>query len=435
MVQRTQRSRVARRLSALLAIVVLGAAMLIPAVSASAAEPTDMVLEWNLNAVNAIGNLPTATPPGLGQAPPPSVISLAMVQGAVYDAVNAIDGTHEPYLLHIHAPADASQAAAVATAAHNVLVGLVAAPPPQVIASLDALYATSLGKIPDGQAKTDGITVGTAAAAVMLADRVGDGRTGTGLWPVGTEPGQWRLVPPTNLNVFSWVGDIRPFSLMRTNQFKADAPPKLTSKQYAAEFNEVKALGAKTGSSRTAEQTALANWIVVNPFPQQNAIFRDLSTSHGLSTAEQARLFALTTVSSADALIDCFNQKGFYLFWRPQTAIQNADSDGNPATVADPNWVSLFPNPGYPDMPSGYNCYTAANMNAGRAFFGTDNVAFNVTNSAGTRSYTQFSGYIHDAIEGRILIGFHFRSADVNGARIGQQTAKWVVLHDFRAGH
>ncbi len=298
-----------------------------------------------------------------------------------------------------------------------------------------ALSKTSLGKIADGKAKSDGIIVGTAAAAVMLADRLDDGRTGTGTFPVGTKPGEWRLVPPMNANVFSWVGEVRPFSLKRPNQFKVDAPPKLTSKQYAKEFDEVKKLGAKTGSTRTADQDVLANWIVVNPFGPVNQTLRDLATGHGLSTAEQARLFAMTSVSSADALIDCFNQKHLRLFWRPQTAIQEAANDGNPNTAADPSWVSLFPTPGYPDMPSGYNCFTASNMNAAKAFFGTDHVAFNVTNSAGTRSYTRFSGYVHDAIEGRILIGFHFRSADEQGAWLGKTVAKWVARHEFRPVH
>src|SRR6185295_17144350 len=136
-------------------------------------------LQWNLNAVTAIGTPTTATPPGLGQVPPIASVNLAMVQGAIYDAVNAIDGTHEPYLLHIHAPATASQAAAAATAAHNVLVGLVPTPPAGYVANLDTLYAASLGLIPDGQPKSDGIVIGTAAAAVMLADRLGDGRSGT----------------------------------------------------------------------------------------------------------------------------------------------------------------------------------------------------------------------------------------------------------------
>src|SRR6476620_2481733 len=168
----------ARWLSIPMAIVVLAATTLIPAASAAAAEPTDMVLEWNINAINAIQNANGATPPGLGQVPPLAPVNLAIVHAAIYDAVNAIDGTHKPYLLHIHAPPDASQAAAAATAAHHVLVGIVPTTLPQVTASLDELYKISLAKITDGKAKSDGITVGAAAAAVMLADRLDDGRNG-----------------------------------------------------------------------------------------------------------------------------------------------------------------------------------------------------------------------------------------------------------------
>jgi hypothetical protein len=429
---RSQRSRARRWLITPMTVVLVGAAMLIPATSVAAAEPTNPVLDWNINAINAIANANAADPAGLGQVPPLAAINLAMVHAAIYDAVNAIDGTHRPYLLDTRAPSTASKAAAVATAAHHVLLGLVATTPPAVVTSLDKLYGDYLLTIPAGQAKTDGITIGAAAAAAMLADRLGDGRSATTLWPVGTAPGEWRPVAPASTNVFGYIGDVRPLSLHRTDQFRADAPPKLTSQEYAREFNEVKALGAQVGSSRNADQQALANWIFVNPFGPQNATFRSLATSHGLSTAEQARLFAMTTVSSADALIDCLHQKGRYAFWRPQTAIREAANDGNPDTVADPNWLSLFQTPGYPDMPSGYNCYTAAQMNAARAFFGTNDVGFSVTNSAGTRSYTQFTGYVHDAIEGRILIGFHFRSADESGAWIGQKVAHWVSVHEFR---
>ena len=263
----------ARWLSIPMTIVVPGATMLIPAASAAAAEPTDMVLEWNTNAINAIENAKgNAARPGPGAAA--GADQPRDRPGAIYDAVNAIDGTHEPYLLDIHAPPDASQAAAAATAAHHVLVGLVPATLPQVTASLDGLYATSLGKIPDGKAKSDGITVGAAAAAVMLADRLDDGRNGTRPFDVGTDPGEWRPVPPLSNNVFSWVGDIRPFSLKRSDQFRTRAPPPLKSKQYAREFNEVKALGAQTGSTRTPDQDALANWIVVNPFGPVNQTFR-----------------------------------------------------------------------------------------------------------------------------------------------------------------
>ena len=258
----------------------------------------------------------------------------------------------------------------------------------------------------------------------MLADRLDDGRNGTRMFDVGTDPGEWRPVPPLSNNVFSWIGQVRPFSLKRPNQIRIPAPPPLKSKRYAREFNEVKALGAKTNSTRNPDQEALANWIVVNPFGPVNTTFRGLATSHGLSTAEQARLFAMTSLSAADSLISCWNNKDFYEFWRPQTAIQEAATDGNRKTTADPNWMSLFPTPGYPDWPSGYNCFAAGMMNAGKAFFGTDKVAFDITNANATRSYTRFTGYIHEAIEGRILIGFHFRSADELGAFIGEKTAQ-----------
>ncbi len=429
----------ASRISIPVTIAVLAAMLVVPA-SASAAEPTDMVLEWNTNAINAIQNPNNPPPPpapqvapGLGQVPPLAGVNLAIVHAAIYDAVNAIDGTHEPYLLDIHAPADASQAAAAATAAHHVLVGLVPSTLPQVTASLDGLYATSLGRITDGKAKSDGITVGAAAAAVLLADRLNDGRTGTRTFDVGTDPGEWRPVPPLSNNVFSWVGEIRPFSLKRADQIRIPPPMPLKSQRYTREFNEVKALGAQVGSSRTPDQQALANWIVVNPFGPVNATFRNLATGHGLSTAEQARLFAMTSMSSADSFISCWNNKDFYEFWRPQTAIQEAATDGNPNTTADPGWMSLFPTPGYPDWPSGYNCFSAAMMHAGKAFFGTNDVAFDITNANATRSYTRFTGYIADSIDGRILTGFHFRTADELGAFIGEKAARWVNRHEFGA--
>jgi hypothetical protein len=193
----------------------------------------------------------------------------------------------------------------------------------------------------------------------------------------------------------------------------------------------VKALGAQTGSSRSVAQEALAQFIVMNPFGIVNRAFREIATAKGLSTAEQARLFAMTSFSSADALISCWDNKNAFLSWRPQTAINLGDSDGNPATVGDPNWKSLFPTPGYPDNPSGYNCFAAGMMNAGRAFFGTDFVSFSLTGGAYTRTYHRFTDYVRDAIDGRILIGFHFRHADVNGAWIGKKAAQWVAKHEF----
>jgi len=431
MTRARQRSIVSLWLSIPMAIALIAVSILVPA-TAAAREPTDMVLEWNINAVNAIGNAPTATPPGLGQPPPLQPIHIAMVHGAIYDAVMAIVDTHEPYLDGLNARRSSSQAAAVAAAARGVLVGLASASP-AVTASVDGLYATSLAKIRDGKAKDRGIAVGQAAAAAMLADRVGDGRFGTYMFPVGTRPGQWRLVPPLNANSFGWVSLVTPFTLRSQDQFRIGAPFALTSADYAREFNEVKRLGGAS-STRTPAQARLASWASVSPVPMVNRGLRDIATKRHLSTSQQARLFVMTSMSAADTLIACWENKDHWRFWRPQTAIQEAASDGNPATVADPSWTSLIPTPGYPDPPSGFNCFVSGSMNAARAYFGTNRMTFDLTSIGATpvtRRYTKFSGPINDAIDGRVLVGLHFRRADVQGAWLGKNVASWLSTHYF----
>ncbi len=427
-----QRSRGRRWLSMPMAIALIAISLLIPATSVSAREPTDMVLEWNINAINAIGNPADATPPGLGQPPPLAPIHLAMVHGAIYDAVMAIVDTHEEYLDGLNARRSSSQPAAVAAAAHGVLVGLTSGSP-TVKASVDSLYAASLAKIRNGTAKQRGITVGKAAAAAMLANRVGDGRFGTYAFAVGTQPGEWRPVPPANANTFGWISLVKPFTLRRADQYRIGAPYPLTSAAYAREFNEVKRLGGAT-SVRTPEQARIASWASVNPFSMVNRGLRDIATKRHLSTSQQARLFVMTSMSTADSLIACWENKDHWHFWRPQTAIQLADTDGNPATVADPTWTSLIGNPGYPDPPSGFNCLVSGAMNAARAYFRTDRMKFSLTSVGAapvTRNYTRFSGPIKDAIEGRILVGIHFRRADVQGAWLGGKVARYLSTHYF----
>jgi hypothetical protein len=426
------RSRARRWLSMPLAIALIATSMLVP-IAATAAEPTDMVLEWNTNAVNAIGNAGTATPPGLGQPPPLAPIHLAMVHGAIYDAVMAIVGSHDPYLAGLDAPSSASQAAAVAAAAHGVLVGLTAAAP-NVTTSLDGLLAASLARVPDGTAKAAGIDVGEAAAAAMLAERTGDGRFGTYVFPSGDQPGQWRPVGPQNANVFAWVSLVDPFTLDSPDQYRIGAPFALDSAAYAAEFNEVKGIGGTT-STRNPRQAQLATFVSANPFGMVNSGLRSIAMANGLSTSEQARLFVMTSMSSADALISCWENKDHWLFWRPQTAIQQAAHDGNAATVADPTWTSLVGNPGYPDAPSGYNCFMSGVMNAARAYFKTNRMTFTLTSPGAapvTRYYRQFSGVIKDAIDGRIYIGLHFRRADEQGAWLGMKVARWAATNYFQ---
>ena len=441
-------SRGRRWLAGLSVLTLVGAVGLFPVASVAAAEPANPVLDWNINAVNAIGN-PVAplvtvppTPPGLGQPPPIAVIHLAMVHGAIYDAVNAIDGGHEPYLSGLPSAPGASKAAAVAAAAHDVLVALPApfpGNPDPMRASVAGLYEDYVDGIPDSSEKEQGIAIGQAAAAAMIADRADDHRfEGTPLWPIGTLKGEWRPVETANNNAFAWVANVDPFTLKGTDQFRTEGPYDLTSPEWAAEFNEVKMLGSNDPSTRTEAQNLLASFVSANLFSAFNRTLREIAMANGLSTTEQAMLFVRTTISAADALIGCWDNKEHWMQWRPQTAIRLADQDGNPDTEADTTWTAQFQNPGYPDNPSGFNCFTAGWFYAARQFFGTDKMSYEVT-SAGTaplpqpvtRSYTRFTGIMKDAIDGRILIGYHYRSADEQGAWLGKKVAQWVDKHYF----
>ena len=434
----TQRSTTRRWLAAVAALAVVAAAGLIPTASAAAAEPTNMVLDWNLNAVNALSNAPTATPPGAGQTPPVASSELAMVQGAVYDAVNAIDGGHVPYLAGLpSAPVSASKAAAAATAAHHVLVGLVPPLPPAVVANLDTLYTASLAEITAGQAKTDGISIGAAAAAAMLAERANDGRFVPYSFTASTTIGKWRPeLPSFASDPFAWVSNVRPFTMTSTSQFRTAGPLDLASAEYAVEFNEVKTLGAATGSTRTAAQTQLARFYSANPLPFMNRAFREVAAARGLSLAEEARLFAMTSMASADALIGCWDDKDYWSFWRPITAIREAASDGNPATAPEADWAPFFVTPPYPDHPSGYNCYSAAMMHTAAIYFRGDKVTFTLTSPAPlltdpTRTYHRFTAVLKDTINARIYMGIHYRTPDVQGAWLGKKVAQWVARHYF----
>jgi hypothetical protein len=447
MTRSQQPSRGRRWLAAFSALVLVVMAGLIPTASVSAADPTNMVLVWNENAVNVLSAAPTADPPGLGNAPPLSPLHLAMVHGAIYDAVNAIDGGHQPYLDGLSAPSTASKAAAIAQAAHDVLLGVMPTTPLAVQTRVNGMLTASLALIDPGQAKDDGIAIGAEAAAAMLLARANDGRFDVEPFPTSDDVGKWRLVPPLNLNVFGQFATVTPLTMKRPGQWRTGRPPEITSPEYAAEFNEVKALGAQSGSSRTPAQTLLAGFATANPLFFMNKGLRDIATAKGLSTTQQALLFVKASMASTDALIGCSYNKKSTLTWRPQTAIREALNDGNPLTSPDGDWLSLFATPGYPDMPSGYNCYTAGFWHSVRLYFGTDRMTFSLTspgvpanplagNPVGvpgsTRNYSRFTGVIRDTIEGRILNGFHFRTTDVQGAWLGKKVAQYLDNHYFQ---
>ena len=384
----------------------------------------DTVTDWNLNASQAL--FATA-----GQPPQLSVPHLAMVHGAVYDAVNAIDGRHEGYLLtaRVGSPFDSKEAAA-ATAAYRMLLNIV----PGQQAALDARYAASLAGIAEGPAKTRGIAVGEAAAAAMIVARTGDGRFGPFRFAVGFGPGEWRPVLPAFVNdPAAWLKDLRPFLIESSSQFRSKGPLRLDSPRYAREFAEVKSVGSATSTTRTAEQTLAARYWAENPPATWSRIFRTLSAQEGLSLVENARLYAMLYMTAADSLISVWEDKAARSFWRPITAIREAGTDGNPRTEADAGWLPLIANPPYPEHPSGHTGLSGSIVATLREFFGTDKIAWTDTNNAGlTRGFTRLSDAIDEIVDARVWSGIHFRTADIQGARIGREVAKWRDKHYFR---
>jgi hypothetical protein len=304
---------------------------------------------------------------------------------------------------------------------------------------LDAALVSSLAAIPDGTSKAGGIAIGAAAAEAMLDEREDDGRFVPFSFPVGTDPGVWRPTPPGFVNdPFAWISKVDPFMIESTSQFRTDGPNALASEEYTADYNEVKALGSLSSTSRTPEQTAVALFYVENSIVMLNRTFRTIAEEEGLTPVEEARLFGMLNLTGADAVINCWDDKGFHRFWRPITAIRLGDDDTNPTTVGDPSWTPLFPTPPgtppYPDHPSGYNCITGSVMNAAKDFFGTNKLEFTIhsNSSNADREYRKLTDVYKDTIDARVYLGIHFRTADVQGAVLGKKVAAWVSKHYFQ---
>ena len=388
--------------------------------AAPARLSADAVADWNAIAVQATV---TGTRPG-----PSGVLDIATVQAAIYDAVQAIEKRFEPYYVEIPG-ASGSPEAAAAKAAHDVLVNRF----PAQASSLDTTYQEYLSS--RGLSETDpGVAVGASAAAGIIALRASDGSFPASSPPFtgGTAPGVWRPTPPGNLPMAApWLGNVTPFTLTRPSQFRAAAPPALTSAEYAKDYNEVKAMGALNNSSRTPEQTDLAHFWNANYPVLWNQVLRDIAGAHVNNIAESARLFALADMAMADAIITAWNEKNRSVFWRPITAIQEGENDGNPETAGDSNWLSLINAPPYPDHTSGANNLSSAVTRALARFFETDRMTFSITTTnAGpttqdTRTYERFSDAAQEVVDARIYEGIHFRFADEAARKQGKQVADW----------
>lgn len=395
-----------------------------PAESAEA----DEVLDWNATALDAIRADRTA--------PPIAARNLAMAHAAIYDAVNAIATTHEPYLSRPQAPPDASQPAAAASAAHRVLSTVF----PQQRPSFDARFQASLAAVPEGPQKSEGIRVGQEAADAILQSRQGDlevGSAGT-LPPQGV--GVWGPVAPGQSALLPGWGRIRPFCMRSGDQFRQKGPPKPQTGAYANAFERVKALGAKNSAVRTPEQTQIALfWAdgpgTATPPGHWNVIAQDVSRRQGLSPADNARAFALLNLALADAAIAAWDMKYTYHEWRPISGIRLADQDGNNRTEPDPNWEPLVPTPPFPDYVSGHSTFSTAGAEMLSLVFGNDRISFTTTSDdlpGVQRSFTSFSAAAEEAGESRIFGGIHWAHADKDGAKAGRQLARHVSNHHLK---
>jgi len=396
-----------------------------------AADPA-VITDWNATMVATI-----ITDAGKGNAE--GLLWYSFVQAAVYNAVVGITHRYELYEWNVRGPRAASPEAAAAAAAHGVLLNYF----PASATRLNTAYDASLAKVPDGSAKDQGVRYGERAAARIIELRTDDGRNNPDVAfnpPLPLAAGVWRPTPPGNGAFFDpWLSQVRPLTLDSPDQFRPAAPPALTSTTYTTEFNEVKAFGARTGSSRTALQTQTALFFSDIPIGPLQGSLRDLVTRRGLDINDSARLFAAADLSAADAIIAAWDGKLHYGWWRPITAIRLAADDGNDATVADPAWESLLNNPAYPDWPSGLcNVMGAVGRSVTRVL-GDGTIDLNITSVAAgspgpplTRHYATAADLNAEAIDARVWSGIHFRTADVVASQMGTQVADWALDHYFQ---
>ena len=404
------------------AVAALAAANLAPAM-AQATKPVSQVVQWNQTLLVIVRT------PGTQPATIHPTRSFAIMHAAIYDAVNAIDGTHQPYLVRLGASHFASQEAAAAAAAHEVLVKLY----PSFQATLDAQLQQALAQLPT-RGKAEGISIGNTVADRILALRSNDGSNAQPIpYVFGNAPGDYQSTPPNfpKQPQFTHWSRVTPFALESASQFRPGGPPRLTGDRYSDAFDQVKLLGIAGSTTATPDQALTGrfwNGAIQNYW---NEIAQTASLAHGLTTAQNARLFALLNLSFADGVIAFYDAKYTYNFWRPVTAIRAAAADGNPDTEADPNWLpevgNTTPDPSYPGA---HAVISAAGAEVLISFFHTDHLEFSVTSEVMPgveRSFTSFPAAAEEATLSRIFAGVHFLFDLTTGQRLGSDIADFIV--------
>jgi hypothetical protein len=413
------------RASAIMLVVILAGLVALATPARAAARPPSReqaraVLDWNHIAQNAIT---------VGRPAASSELLMAIVQVAVYDAVVAIHGGARPYAAAPRVSRPASTTAAVATAAHHVLVARV----PTQATSVEVAYVDALAGIPNGPGKANGIRLGAQVARTILRLRADDGFDDPAPYvqtPPG--PGVFEPVAPTTPEDVK-LARVRPFTFDEPWRYRPAGPTPLRSRAYARDLAEVAALGRADSTTRTPEQTAIAQFWSDNHFDQLNRGLGRLADARHLGIRDTARLLAMAHVAAADALIGCWEAKYHYRFWRPVHAIRRAGGDGNPATHPDPTWTALL-TVNHPEYPSGTACYSAAITRAVAAFFDTDRVRLTLDSAVtgDRRSYSRLSEVNSEVRLARIAGGLHFRHSILDGAQLGRRVASHVTRHYFQ---
>ena len=381
-----------------------------------------VVTEWNAIAARTIFT-ENASPI------PSSALYFAFVSIAMHDAVVAIEGRYKPYTDQPRAQANASPEVAAATAAYRVLSYYF----PLSAENLAADYAAALAGVSDGVGMVHGKRVGGAAADQVIQLRQNDGRGAAVSLNVVPGPGVWRPTPEAFAPMaVPWLGFVKPLLLDSPTQFTLPGPDALDTDAYAQDFAEVKAYGAKEGSSRSTAQTQTALFWNANAVLQFQVALRDQVTRRGLDIVDSARAFALLNTASADALIACWRAKYDHAYWRPITAIKMGDTDGNDATEPDPAWTPLVPNPPYPEYPSGHACITGAASGTLSNLFGANAIDLNVSSGVTTRHYDIAESLDQETMNARIWLGIHFRKAMTDGNRLGHDVSDWATAHYFQ---
>jgi hypothetical protein len=389
----------------------------------------DPVLQWN--AVT----LATATAAGKDPVAQQRIFSL--VHLAIFEAVNAITGDFEPYLGSLPAAPGASPHAAAIAAAHAVLTESL----PAHAATLDAARASSLANVPDGPAKEAGVALGAAAARAMIDHRSNDGFEPPDSYvPAVTEPGHWQLTSscPPEGGVFLHLRTAKPFGIGRSDQFRAEPPPPLTSRRYARDLNELKAVGGADSRARPPDRADVARfYAAVLNVATWNPVARQIALAQKRSIGDNARAFALLNMAMTDALIAVFDSKYHYTFWRPETAIAAADADDNPRTQPDPAFTPFITTPCHPSYPAGHGVTAGAARRVLERVYDAGPHAIHMSNPAVPDvrlRYTTLREIADDIDDARIYGGIHYRFDQRAGGRQGRRIASYILRHHLRPG-